>query len=403
MSLTENGHPGFAWLSGGRLFVRRPNHDLVEIESSFARETMERRLRSEQLNSWKDRSGVWGSMGIAPPEMAQWNAAAATPRRMIHFRSVTRGDEPGQLFYVLDLGNVGGLFRYDLDKDYETRLMHREGFMTSDLSRRPQGGEVAVALRRSDGTAGITIGENDGRYLKDVTFSDGVDESPAWLNDGSRRLVYQSAAWLRDDNGIARGMSPYRVEMLDLDAEKITTIHEEETSDLLQPRRLSDGTLYFIRRPYRDKPRHRSILEEVKDILLWPFRLIRAVLHFLNFFSVMFSGKPLTTAGGPDGPDKQAPAHLMLWGQMVDTRHFMRRQKSDENARLVPKEWKLVRRSGDGEETVLASSVMAYDVSNDGRVVYTDGSKVMTVAEDGTEEILAEDAMIERVAWLAAE
>ena len=154
---------------------------------------------------------------------------------MIQFRGLSRGDQAGEVFYVLDLGDVGGLFRYDLDKGYETRLMHREGFATPDLSRHPRGGEVAVALRRSEGTSGITIGENDGRYLKHVTFSDGIDESPSWLDDGSRRLVFQSAAWLRDDNGYARSLSPYRVEMLDLEEEKITTVHEDEDYDLLQP------------------------------------------------------------------------------------------------------------------------------------------------------------------------
>lgn len=397
----EQNHSGFAWLSGGRLFVQRPGRELLEIESSFARETLERRLRSEQLNSWKDRSGVWGSMGVAPPEMAQWQAAAAAPRRTIHFRSVTRGDLPGQLFYVLDLGNVGGLFQYDLNQGYETRLMHREGFITSDLSRHPRGGEVAVALKRSDGTSGIAIGEKDGRYLKDVTFSDGVDEAPAWMDDGSRRLVFQSAAWLRDDNGFARGLSPYRVEMLDLDAEKITTVHEQDACDLLQPRYSADGTLYFIRRPYRHQPRQRPLVDDLKDIVLWPFRLMRAILHFLNFFSVMFSGKPLTTAGGPDEQENRTPGHLMLWGQMIDTRQFMRRRQSGESARLVPKEWELVKRAADGSETVLASSVLSFDVLEDGRVIYTDGSRIMTAA-DGSEEVLAEDAMIERVSWLTA-
>lgn len=400
---SEHDHPGFAWLSGGRLFVQRPAQELLEVESSFARETLERRLRSEQLNSWKDRSGVWGSMGVAPPEMAQWQAAAAAPRRVIHFRSVTRGDQPGQLFYVLDLGNVGGLFQYDLNQGYETRLMHREGFITSDLSRHPGGGEVAVAMRRSDGTTGVAIGEKDGRYLKDVTFSDGVDESPAWLDDGSRRLVYQSAAWLRDDNGFARSLSPYRVEMLDLDAERISTVYEEDNCDLLQPRYFADDTLYFIRRPYRAKQRQRPLLEDVKDILLWPFRLIRAILHFLNFFSVMFSGKPLTTAGGPDEEEARTPGHLMLWGQMVDTRHFMKRRQSGDSARLVPKDWELVRRSADGTESVLASGVLSFDVLQDGRVIYTDGSRIMTTTEDGRESVLAEDVMIERVSWLSAE
>lgn len=114
----------------------------------------------------------------------------------------------------------------------------------------------------------------------------------------------------------------------------------------------------------------------------------------------MFSGKPLTSAGGP--PEQQSPTNLMLWGQMVDTRHFMRSQNSGNEASLVPKEWELVKRSAAGKETILASSVLAFDVSTDGRVIYTDGGRVLTTANDGTEEVLAKDAMIERVSWLAS-
>ncbi len=266
---SESKLSGIAWLAGGRLFVQRSGQPPREIESQFARETLERRQRSQNLHGWKGRSGVWGQMGMAPPSMEQWDADGP-PQQQIRICALTRGQQGHELFYVLDCGQVGGLFQYDLERDYEIRLMHREGFVSADLSKHPETGDVAIALRRGNGTSGVTIGENDGRFLQDITFSDGVDESPAWVLDGSRRIVFHSATWLRDQHGRARDKSTFRIELLDVAAKSVSTVLEEDGHDLLQPRMLADGTLFFIRRPHRPQKVQRSFWEELKEVLLFP-------------------------------------------------------------------------------------------------------------------------------------
>jgi hypothetical protein len=51
------------------------------------------------------------------------------------FKSVTAGDDPNQLYYLLGVGDMGGLFQYTIPEDLERRLMHRNGFAAKDLSR----------------------------------------------------------------------------------------------------------------------------------------------------------------------------------------------------------------------------------------------------------------------------
>ena len=351
-------NPTVAWIASGRLLVKRNGGAVEEIESDFARETLERRMRSQQLHGWKGRSGVWGNMGMAPPEFSQWNEDVA-PQRLIRFCGLTRGEKPDQLFYVLDLGDVGGLFEYDLDKGYESRLMHKEGFATPDISRHPETGDVAVSLYREDGTTGIVIGENDGRFLSSVTVSDSNDEAPTWCGDGSKRIVYQSAGYLRDENGVAAGKSTYRIELLDIENEKIETVLEADDHDLLQPRVLKDGTLYFIRRPYRPAGPQRSIWDDFKDIVLFPWRLALAFFAFLNFFAMMFTGKPLSTGMDPRKQALEQSRYLTLWGQMIDTRKAMAKGRKDEPKRLVPSDWQLIRRAPDESESVIADHVLS--------------------------------------------
>ena len=50
---------------------------------------------------------------------------------------------------------------------------------------------------------------------------------------------------------------------------------------------------------------------------------------------------------------------------------------------LVPADWQLVKRSPQGEERVLASSVASYDIGPDGVVVYTNGRGVFAIEPDG--------------------
>ncbi len=387
---------GIAWLSSGRLFVKRLDGEPREIESTFAREVLERQQRSQQLNGWKNRSGVWGQMGFGPPSMDQWGDDAPAARRLIRFSALASGQKADELFYVLDCGPVGGLFQFNLENGYEMRLMHREGFATGDISRHPVSGDVAVSLRRADGTVGITVGENDGRYLQDVTFSDGIDEAPAWLQDGSRRIIFHSAAWLRDAHGIARAKSTFRIEMLDIEAKSVTTVLEDDAHDLLQPRMLADGTLLFIRRPKGKETLRRTFWEDLVEVLLVPWRLLQAIMGFLNFFSTMFTGKPLMNAGGPQRRGDVPPA-MMLWGQMIDTRKLIKAQRDSAKVQLVPKDWRLIRRAPSGAESVLAESVVSYDVLPDGHIVYTDGYEVQHLGPDGTRTNLAKDSLIERV------
>ena len=55
----------------------------------------------------------------------------------------------------------------------------------------------------------------------------------------------------------------------------------------------------------------------LKDTLLFPFRLVRAIVDFAQIFSQLVSKKPLTTTGGPKakGPE---PVRMWIHGRMID-------------------------------------------------------------------------------------
>lgn len=392
--------PTVAYLSQGRLFLCQPGEPAREIKSQFAREAEQRQAKTRSIDGWKSRSGVWGQMGMAPPQWSQWDEAGQDGQRRIWIRSVSRGPSPGDLMYLLDLESVSGVFRYDLAQKLERRLMHRNDFIARDLACHRQRGTLAVSLAAGDGAASLAFSDDEGRHWNRVTGGDSVDQAPAWAPGESRKVVFQSAAVGRNAHGLPMGLGPYAIEILDLDGDKeVRTLLEDKDRDLLLPRMTDDGSLYFLRRPY--KPQGRQTLsfgQFLWDVLLLPFRILLTILHIFNFFSVMFSGQPLATALGQvqrRGPQQQQ--FLMLWGHMVDTKQAMAKAPKDQPAALVPKDWQLVRRDGQGNETVLADGVLAYDLSASGAVVFTNGSAVFLLGEGGRREKLCEGSLIESV------
>lgn len=390
-----------AYLSRGRLLVQSPDESAREVESPFARQTMERRERQRQARGWQESSGLWGNMGMTEDNPLEAMASQVAVRRPIRFSSLASGHNTGDLFYLLDLHGVNGLFRYNTERDEETRLMHRNDFPARDLAYHAESESLALSLPREDGTVGIVVGENDGRFLRDITLGDSLDESAQWLPGEHRRLVFQSAGFLRDHLGYQRGLSPYRIEQADLDAEKFDVLLEDPDFDLLHPRVTDDGTLYFIRRPYRPQGhQHRGLGTVLKDIVLYPVRFLIGVHHFFSFFSTAFGGPPLIASGGAKRPQTPEARFIMLSGQAIDLHKRQQKGTPESPAGLVPDDWQLVRRSTDGEETVLAEGVVHYDINGDGEILVTNGSVIRRISADGKSTRIATDQLIERVAFV---
>lgn len=401
MSESSN-ESSFAWISRGRLFVQKGHEPVQEIESDFARSSLEREMKHQSNNAWKDRSSVWGDMGMAPPGVAPW--AGAEQQRRMRFVTMAKGDSSDEIYYVLDMGPVGGLFKYDMELEEETRLMHSQNFLAQDISRHPVDKRIAVSLRAENGMMGLSITRADGLFGKRITLSDTIDEAPSWLPDGSEQLVFSSSAIGRDDDGSAIGKSCCRIEMLDLQNEEINKLFEVEEHDLLQPRLTDDKKLLCIRRPYKASHREpATLLETAKDIVLFPFRLIRAFVYFFNFLSMAFTGKPLMSAGGPESQQqKNAQPLLMLYGQAVDTQKAMSKGAGkDPDRPLVPKEWELVERLENGDESVLANNVLSFDADSKGNILYTDGRRIYLKEHGQQPKEVAKADIVEKVVLLS--
>jgi hypothetical protein len=377
---------GFAFLSNGSIFFRERGGDVQQLHSDYVQEATDRRERSRERNAWKRGTSFKVSAGggfrdFEPPEQPIVATSAIYE---------TNGD----LLYFLKDSSIGGLFRREAASGKELRLLSRQHLHLSDLAQSADGARLAASSQQSDGSANIALLKADGSGYQDATGGDTVDSAPAWIPAAPDRLLFQSAGLARHESGgiVARGHTC--ILKLDMTSGSVAPILDDPRYDFLRPRVDPAGNLLFIRRPY-EAPRY-TTGSLIIDALLFPFRLLRAIFHYLNFFSLMYSRKPLTSASGP--ATQADIKQILLQGRRIDAEKALRSAETVQGVRsLVPQSWVLVRRGQQGTETVLATNVASFDIGADGGIVYSNGQAVFVLERDGSSALATTGELVAEV------
>ncbi|MEO1620964.1 MAG: hypothetical protein AAFU53_07990 [Cyanobacteria bacterium J06632_3] len=382
-----------AYVSQGRLYLYRPEAPLKEIESVFGKELQARRLQIQRKQAAKNQ-GI-RAMTQSPQMLKQMeqSAEALSPVSITSLCTLPNNE----LLYSLESEDMGGLFRFELDRDRENRIFHNTEFRVSYLDFDPDQSLIACTKAYKTGSINLATMKPDAVRPADITEGDSFDLAPKWIGEGA--LIYQSAGISRNAQGFVNGRAPFTIEKFDPKHQQITTLAEDPKSDLLGPQMDGSGRLYYIRRPYKARLGSFNILQALKEVLLIPFRLVLAVIGFFNAFTQLFTGKPLITADTYEKVDTQKK--LQVWGEALSPENIRKKHQTDAEApSLVPPSWELVRQGVQGIPEVLAKSVLFYDLADDGSVAYTNGSGVYQISPDGTTQRMTKGKMIELVKFI---
>jgi hypothetical protein len=390
--------PSIAYLAGGHLHLKTGAEPPRTIESRFAQTVVDRALQIDQRHSWKTQGRGAQFMGRG----MLWGGEPGRDGIRVAITSLSRGRQPGEVLYALESRDIAGVFAVAAGGAEEQRLFHGNDRRVRHLAADAGRGLIACSVRHDSGNAAIAVMGADGSEVTEVTEGDSVDQAPSWVPGAARRLVFQSAGIGRDKDGAFHSLGPFAVKRLDLDQGELTTLLEDAGHDLLGPRIAPDGSLLCIRRPYKGRS-GATFLGAMKDFVLFPARLLHALFQWLNFFTARYSGRPLTTAGGPkrEGADIK---QMMVWGNLIDAEQAARESagRGDDTPDLVPSSWQLMRRAADGATQSMAGGVLSFDVAEDGAVVYTNGSAVYLIGADGKRARLCTDQGIEQVIVVGA-
>jgi hypothetical protein len=389
---------GVVYLSHGRLFLKKGEGPATAIESKFAQSIRERAFELHRRHAWKSqgRGAKFMSGG------ALWGADENDPMEMpIRITSSCPGANDGDLYYSLQSLEISGVLLLKNGGATEQRILHTSDFRVGHIAALKGTGRLAMSVQHRGGST-IAVMGSDGSEFAEVTQGESVDESPHWVPNEENRIVFQSAGLAMNQHGQYAGRGPAAIQSLNLDTGTMQCLAEDEKLDFLGPQVGQDGALYFIRRPYRAAQRQFNLLRCLEDVLLFPYRLVYALFQYLNFFTMRYTGKPLSKVGGNAQQRYADMQNMMIWGNLIEARKSL--TKSGEEAiSLVPSSWELCRKSVDGSLEVLAKGVLSFDLEPGGSVVYSNGTAIYRRTADGQIATLHKDAMIEQVIAVAAD
>lgn len=363
-----------AFVADGVVHVMEPGAAPRPCESAFALEVRGRAREIQRRHAWKGegRGARFMSRGLL------WGSVGDSDALPVRVTSLAAGPGPGVLTYTLATEGRTAVCRLILADGVERRLLHGSDRILADVAASPDGGELACSVRHRDGSASLAVMTAEATDLVEVTEGEAQDGAPSWAPSG-RRLVYESAGVGRDAQGRLAGIGPSALHAIDLDRGSVEELAADPRRCLAQPRVAPDGSLLHVARPYAPQERP-SGWRVALDLLLLPLRLLYAVFQYLSFFTARYTGRPLTTAGGPRRKGADA-RQMQVWSNLLEVGEDA--EEGDAAAASAPKAWQLVRRREDGTTETVAESVLAYDVAADGAIAYTTGGAIHVVEPDG--------------------
>ena len=388
---------GYAYIAAGKMKLKLGESPVHEIDSKFGNSLRQRAQDIQNRNAWK-REGTGAQFMLRGAALWGTNAADGENMRLA-VTGLCCGCAPDEFFYTLETPEVGGVFSLRDSARQEQRLLHTSDYRLSQIHALPGKDRLTCVVRHKTGNSSIAVMRSDCSELAEATQGDSIDLAPRWVpgtEDAQGKVVFQSAGIARNAQGMAAGRSPFSIQMLTLQDGEVTSLVEDAERDLLAPQMDAEGALYYIRKPYEKPEVKINWLRAALDFLLFPFRLLYALFHFLNFFSARYSGKTLITSGAAKQQEMDLK-RMMVYGNMVNASEALKGQSGETAPDLVPKSWELVRQAPDGSCTILAKSVLSFDVCADASVLYTNGSAVFKLEPNGQSSQLQRDAFIEQV------
>jgi len=373
------------------------NGEKIHIPSQYLKTYKENIRNIHERKAWKQKgmTAAMGYDGLFPQEIHQGDQDNFKITGLTHF------GKSKSLIYAIRIDQMGGIFKvnpYD-PAESEGHIYHDKGVVVNNLVYNRLNKTLLYSLSTQSGQENIALHNLKTGVTGILTEGDSIDSYPRWVQGSKEEIVFQSAGIGRSQAGVVAGLSPVQIHSMTINSTDIHTLLKYDHFDCLAPIMDEEKNLYYIRRPYKSDERPSGNI--FSDIIMFPFRMINALFHFLNIFSMRYSGKPLSTGINPARNDGD-PKKLVIHGNLIDAAKLIEDAQKNDKKQLgiVPRSWKLVKHRPDGSDEILSDGVIAFDRTENGTLVCCNGREIYTLDEDGIRTSVLKEKFIEKVfAW----
>ncbi|MBE6609054.1 MAG: hypothetical protein E7634_00085 [Ruminococcaceae bacterium] len=388
----------FYYISRGKLFSFSDGKT-EEIHSGVLNTYISKVRDSAQRNEWK-YTGTGAEFIGTKREGASPEDSVSAVRSAIH----CFGEHAGDIIYSISIDETNGIYRKRTDGDSAEGIVLCTGNGAySDFDIR---GNLMAASAAFAGESHIGVLDMTTQNFTTYTEGNSRDTSPAWAAfdpnkiyfccmglpikeakdpnyNAPPRSISQIVSEMYDASTVVRG--PSSICLLDTSLGTLDEILSDDRYDFTHPQSLGDGSLYYIRKPYRQNSDKRSSFGCLAEIALLPFRLLEALFGFLNVFSAKYSGKTLSKNDVKHRDEKQ----MYIDGNLINAEKELRAnaKKGDKNPGIIPRSWELRRLDSSGNDTLIKRGVSAFRVNETtGDILLSNGSHILKLDKNGKEE-----------------
>ena len=377
----------FLYTTKGSLFLNNDGKS-SEIPSQYLQNYKKNMLQINRKKEWKQKSDL--------TLMGRYSSPQEDESGLRHQFTGATFIKDSAILYAISVENSAGMFktREGIGENSEGHIVHTTNRQFNSPNYSPAFDELVYSTREQDGTENLHSLNLTAESERELTEGDSLDANPRWDISGKKRVVYQSAGIGRDSNNNFALLGPYGINILDFESQDILELSYSHSYDYIFPV-LNGDQLYAIRRPYESGRRKSSFTP--LDLLLIPVNIVRTLFSWINFNSMIFRGKPL--ANGMNVKDPQIDKKLFIHGRLVDAQKALKaaEKKGDTAPSLVPRSWVLVSIDRDGADTVLEEGVITFDVTQDGTIIFSNGSAVFQKVGTAKKELLFKKKWVERI------
>ncbi|NHB58119.1 hypothetical protein G9F32_08810 [Acinetobacter sp. 194] len=237
----------------------------------------------------------------------------------------------------------------------------------------------------------------DANRTQFITEGESLDSNP-FFNPLNTDEIYYDSCGLSYTYDVTLG--PKEINKLNMTNGDLETIISDPKFDFFKPQMDRAGNLFFIQRPYNSAFYKEDFFSFLKNILLAPVKIIKAIVGWLDFFTQRYTGESLkrTSGANPAKARQKTEEELFVEGNLIKAQQTLEKNKQagEKFPGVIPETWKLIKLTPSGEQVTVKKGVMSF-VLKDGRILYSNGQHLLELDAEGNETLLLEARLISKI------
>lgn len=302
---------------------------------------------------------------------------------------VTLLTHSNRLLYTASIENASALMIKDLKDCFcaDSYLIHGTEHQFYNLDYNKNLDKLLVSIGNNSLNKHIALLDMDSRDFHLLTEGDTIDDNPHCSRLNPSHVYFDSCGIGRNDSGNILGYSEKVINRMDLEENSLSEVVSFNGFDCYSPKTDMDNNLYFLKKPFNESYEKTSPL----DILLIPFKILKGVYYFLNFFTMRYTGESFTEKGpNPAKSKPQDMKRVYINNNLINAEKTMKENKSkgEKFPGIAPNSWELMMKNSSDEIISLKKGVLDFEITGNNEIICSDGAHIIKLARDGSQTLL---------------